>query len=92
MAAKKARISFFAGVPKDNPFINIDPNTIHYKEISVFGAFASNRKHFETALKLISTGKLNAKKFVTHTFSLDDIVKGFEITKKAEGLKTVILM
>jgi L-iditol 2-dehydrogenase len=90
MAAKRARISFFAGLPKDNPYIKFDSNIVHYKEVSVFGAFASYRKQYEEALALIETGKIEAKKFITHQFSLDDIVKGFETTRKGEGLKTVI--
>jgi len=35
MAAKKARISFFAGVSKEDPYIKFDSNIVHYKEVSV---------------------------------------------------------
>jgi L-iditol 2-dehydrogenase len=90
MAAKKARISLFAGLPKDNPYIKFDANTVHYKEISVYGAFASYRKQHEIAMELLFSGKIDAKKFITHKFPLERIVEGIEITKKAEGLKTVI--
>jgi L-iditol 2-dehydrogenase len=40
----KGRISLFGGLPKDNSVVNIDTNLIHYKELSVFGAFASNKR------------------------------------------------
>jgi len=90
MVAKKGRISFFGGLPKDNPYIKLDSNIVHYKEVSIFGVFASNRKHYEEAAKLISTGKINAKKFVTDAFPLEKIVEGIETTKSGKGLKTVI--
>lgn len=92
MAGKKARISFFAGLPKDNPYIKLNSNIIHYKEISIYGAFASYRKHFEEALRLIVSNNIDAKKFITHRLSLDEIVKAMETTKSGEGLKTVILI
>lgn len=90
MSAKQARVSFFAGLPKDNPYIKFDSNAVHYKEISVFGAFASYRPQFEKALDLISSGKIDAKKFVTNTFPLDKIVEAIQTAKKGEGLKVVV--
>ena len=90
MAAKRGRISLFAGLPKDNPYLKFDANAVHYKELSVFGAFASYRKQYEEALNLIASGKLDAKKFITNTFPLEDVVKAIETAKKGEGLKVVI--
>jgi len=90
IAGVKARISFFAGLPKDNPVIKLDSNIIHYKEISVYGAFASYRRQYEKALELISQGKIEAKKFITHRFSLDEIVKGIETARSGKALKVVI--
>jgi L-iditol 2-dehydrogenase len=92
MAAKKARVSFFAGLPKDNPFIKCDSNVIHYKEVSVFGAFASYKEQYERATDLIATGRIDAKKFITATFSLDEIVKAIETTRGGNGLKAVVKM
>jgi L-iditol 2-dehydrogenase len=92
MAGKKARISFFAGLPKDNPYIRLDSNIVHYREISIFGAFASHRKQYEQALKLLSSGKIDAGKFITHKFKLEEIVKGIETTKSGQGLKSVVMM
>ncbi|OGF48717.1 MAG: alcohol dehydrogenase [Candidatus Firestonebacteria bacterium RIFOXYA2_FULL_40_8] len=90
MAAKRGRVSFFAGLPKDNPFIKFDSNLVHYNEISVYGAFASYRLQFEKAMELLSSGKIDAGKFITHTFPLEKIVEGIETAKKGEGLKVVI--
>jgi L-iditol 2-dehydrogenase len=92
MVRKKGRISFFAGLPKDNPYIRLDSNIVHYKEVSIFGAFASYRKQFEEAADFISQGKIDAKKFITHKFPLDKIVEAIETAKSGRGLKIVVQM
>jgi len=91
MAAKMGRVSYFAGLPKDKPTITFDSNLVHYREVSVFGAFASHRRQFVKALDLISTGRINAAKLITHRFPLERIVEGIVATKKGEGLKSVVV-
>ncbi|MCM8819053.1 MAG: hypothetical protein NC915_06235, partial [Candidatus Omnitrophica bacterium] len=81
---------FFGGLPKDDSIIQIDSNIIHYKEISVFGAFASNRNDYIKAAELISSGKVDAKKFITDLIPLEDIVEGIKKIKRGEGLKIVV--
>jgi L-iditol 2-dehydrogenase len=90
LARKKARVSFFAGIPKDDPVLPIDTNHLHYNEISLFGAFASNNRHYAEAAGIVARGEIPSAKFVTHTFPLDDIVKGFETVEKGQGIKVVI--
>lgn len=95
MAAKMGRVSFFAGLPKDKPTITFDSNLVHYREISVFGAFASYRAQFVKALELISPAeggaRIDAAKVITHRFPLERIVEGILTTKKGEGLKSVVV-
>lgn len=86
----KGRISFFGGLPKDDSVIQIDANLIHYKEISVFGAFASNRKDYVQAGELLATGKVNAGKFITKVLPLKEISDGFQMVRKGEVLKAVV--
>ena len=90
MITKKGRISYFAGVSKDDPYIKFNSNILHYKEVSLFGAFASSRSHFEKAYNLISSGKIDASKFVTHKFPLDNILEAINMKKEGKDLKSVI--
>jgi len=90
LARKKARVSFFAGVPKDDPVLPIDTNHLHYNEISVFGAFASNNRHYREAAEMVARGDLAAEKFVTHKFPLDDINAAFAAIEAGHGIKIVI--
>ncbi|MFN4227178.1 MAG: zinc-dependent dehydrogenase [Candidatus Ratteibacteria bacterium] len=90
LIGSKGRISFFGGLPKDDSMIQIDSNIIHYKEVSVFGAFASNRNDYIKAADLISSGKVDTKKFITDVIPLEDIVEGIKKVKKGEALKIVV--
>lgn len=92
--AMKGRLSLFAGFPKQDSILRLDGNIIHYKEVSVYGAFASNRPQFEEALKLIASGKVSMDKIVTHTFPLERIVEAMEkmLDKDGNALKVVIKM
>ena len=90
--AMKGRLSFFAGFPKQDSTLKLDGNIIHYKEASVYGAFASNRPQFEEALKLITSRKVLMDRIVTHTFPLERIVEAMEkmLDKEGNALKVVI--
>lgn len=90
LAGVRARISWFASVPKDDPAITIDPNIIHYKEISVFGVFASNRAQYAEALDLIASGKVDIDKFIYKTFPLSQIDEAFRTAMTGEGLKVIV--
>ena len=90
--AMKGRLSFFAGFPKENSTLKLDGNIIHYKEVSIHGAFASNRPQFEEALRLIVSGKVSMDRIVTHVFPLRRITEAMEkmLDKEGDALKVVI--
>jgi L-iditol 2-dehydrogenase len=90
--AMKGRLSLFAGFPKQDSILKLDGNIIHYKEVSVYGAFASNRPQFEEALKLIAGEKVSMAKIVTHAYPLEKIVEAMEkmLDKEGNALKIVI--
>ncbi len=90
LVRKKGRISFFAGVPKDDPILPIDSNFIHYNEISVFGCFASNLQHYHQALAMVSRDDLPWESFLTHRFKLAEMVKAYAVIEAGQGIKTVI--
>ena len=91
--AMMGRLSFFAGFSKQDSTLKLDGNIIHYKEVSIYGAFASSRPHFEEALKMITGGKISMDRIVTHTFSLEKIVEAMEkmLDKEGNALKVVII-
>jgi len=92
LAAKRGRVSFFGGLPKDDPVIAFDSNLLHYNELAVFGAFASYSYQYVTALALVAGGNIDIEEFITHKLPLDDIVKGIEMGRNGQSLKVVVMM
>ena len=98
MEAVKERgwISLFGGF-KHGSTATIDPNLIHYKEIFMTGSYwvgipgkFSDRKYYDKALQLIAEKTVPVGELITHRFSLDDIVQGFEVMESLEGFKVMI--
>ena len=90
LVSKGGRISLFASVPKDNPFVDIDANQIHYGQISVLGASDSTPENHSHAMKLMAGGNITAEALITHTFKLEDFFKGVEAIQSREALKVII--
>ena len=95
LANKNGHIVIFSGIKnnmsKNNPIVNdIDPNLIHYNQISVFGSFSSNPQNLVEAMNLISTDDIKIKELITTTHSLSDIVQAFEVSESYSGFKSVI--
>ncbi len=89
IAAKRARVSLFGGIPGHATGF-VDSNVIHYKELSVFGAHASTPDQNKEAMGLISDGKLNVKKYITNVYPLKDIVTSLEAIKNQNITKAII--
>lgn len=86
----RGRISFFGGLPKDNAFIRLDSNNVHYGEKAIYGAFASSHPQYHEALHLIVSGSVPVKRLITHTIELSDFIDSIETIKRGEALKIVI--
>ncbi|PIU51355.1 alcohol dehydrogenase [Candidatus Desantisbacteria bacterium CG07_land_8_20_14_0_80_39_15] len=89
MVATRGRISFFGGLPGGKT-ITIDSNIIHYKEISVFGAFASSAPQYKQALALLASGNIKGEDLITHRFPLGKIKEALEVAKSGKGLKVIV--
>lgn len=90
MAAKGGRISFFGGLPKDNSLVSLDTNIIHYRELTVVGAFGTTPIQLQHAVNLIASGMMPADRLITHVFPLEEIVHAFEVAASEESLRVII--
>ncbi|MGQ9523832.1 MAG: zinc-dependent dehydrogenase [Armatimonadota bacterium] len=90
MAAKRGRVNFFGGLPKDRPNITLDSNLVHYRELFVHGAADSTPRHNKIAAELLASGRVDARSLVTHTVPLEGVVDGIGIVERGEGLKVVV--
>jgi L-iditol 2-dehydrogenase len=84
------RISFFGGLPKDKPMINIDSNLVHYKELILAGANGSTPAHNKQALELMASGKVKVSDLLTHRVSLDNVQEAIDLVLGGEAIKVVV--
>ena len=89
LAGKNSLISLFAGTAK-NKLLSIDPNLLHYNQISLSGSFSSTPKVMKKAVDLVHEKKINLRRLITHRFSLDEIDKAFNATENYNGFRSVI--
>ena len=90
MLGKRGRFGFFSGLITDSPALEADFNLIHYKELSVHGAYGCSTYHTRKALELISTGKVTVKDLITLNISLEDALLGLEKVRNSEEIKIMI--
>jgi L-iditol 2-dehydrogenase len=88
--ARQGRISFFGGLPKDNPVIACDSNLVHYRELTIVGANGSSPAHNKQALELISSGAVPVDDLITHRLPLDRVLDAIQIVANGEAIKVTI--
>lgn len=90
MAKNRGYVNFFGGLPKDRSRVTLDTNVIHYKELFVCGAHGCVPRHHHRALDLIGQGVIEARKFISHRFPLDDIAQAFAVAESHAGMRVVM--
>ncbi|GIH95830.1 zinc-dependent dehydrogenase [Planobispora siamensis] len=90
MAARQGRISFFGGLPKDDPIIRCDSNLVHYRELTIVGANGSSPAHNAQALELIAGGEVPVSDLITHRLPLPEVLDGIGIVSRGEAIKVTV--
>jgi L-iditol 2-dehydrogenase len=90
MAARRGRISFFGGLPKDDPVISCDANLVHYRELTIVGANGSSPAHNARALELIASGQVRVDDLITHRLPLQATLEALDIVARGEAVKVTI--
>ncbi len=57
------------------------------KQVSMRGAYASNWKHYEEAIRLLENKQVRANLIITHSFDLDRADEAFQMAKAKTGCK-----
>lgn len=89
-AAKKGGTYVQAGMGRENVVFPI--TTACIRALTVKGSIRYSTGCYPRAVQLISDGKIQAKKLITHRFKFEEAEKAFELVKKAQEdtLKVVI--
>jgi L-iditol 2-dehydrogenase len=86
-----ASVNLFAGTypPATLP---LDPNLIHYKQLSLVGSHDFTPHDFTTALKLLATGVVRVEPLISHVLPLEETERAFRMVAERQGLKLMIAM
>ncbi|WP_148136110.1 zinc-dependent dehydrogenase [Candidatus Formimonas warabiya] len=89
LLGKRGRLGFFSGLMGDHQG-QADINLIHYKELSVCGAYGCSSGHNRTALSYLAEGKVKVKDMITRRIGLDEVMSGLEMVRKMSETSIVI--
>ena len=70
--------------------IEVNFSHIIQKELRVTGSRSQNAHDWEPTLKLMSEGKINASKMITHEVGIDEWEKAYNLIKSGEATKVVM--
>ena len=90
LVAPGGRVSFFGGLPKDKPVIQLDSNVVHYKELILGGANGSSPAQNKEALELIASGAVPVADLITHRLPLSQVEDAINAVTSGEAIKVVI--
>jgi L-iditol 2-dehydrogenase len=90
VASKNSKINIFSGIAKDSKILSIDPNWLHYNQISITGSFSSSPKTLQEALRLVCDGQINLSKLIGRSYSLVDLAEAIIATEKCLELRAII--
>jgi L-iditol 2-dehydrogenase len=90
-AGKRARVVYFAGLPKHDPVSPLDMNQLHYKELAILGAYGATRRQYRITMDYLGRRRDELAAVVTHRFPLEAIGEAFQTIRSGAGLKMVIV-
>lgn len=82
-------ISCFAGFPAGT-LAQIDPNLIHYRELTISGSANATLEDYAAAVATLSTGALDLSPLITHEFPLTQVEAALDAVRSRAGLKVVV--
>ena len=93
IAAQCARIgghvSFFAGFPAGS-MAQIDPNLVHYRELTLSGSANATLDDYAAAVDALSSGRIDLSPLITHEYELSDVSAALDAVRTRAGLKVAV--
>jgi len=90
MGRKGATINLFGGC-QSGTSISIDTQLLHYWELTIKGVYHHSPYYVKKAFKLITSGQVDASKFITSDMLLENLVEALELIGQQKGIKYNII-
>lgn len=89
MLRKEGRLSMFGGLPRENPWSQLDANLIHYNRLEIRGAYSYSFANFQQCHELVTAGRID-RELVTHRLPLRELAKAVELIETGRAIKVVL--
>ena len=89
LVRKGGMINLFGGC-KSGTTINIDTRRLHYDELKVIGVFHHTPQYFREAYELISSGKVDVEKLITHVMPLSQTAQALKMVAESKAIKVLL--
>lgn len=83
-------INFFGGLPKDQRYVDIDTNKIHYKEVIVTGSHGSSPEQHKQAIEILEEHSSFFTMLISKKFTIADFEKAFKEASNPRNYKVII--
>ena len=84
MVRRGGTVNLFGGCPRGT-LVPVDPNTLHYSEITIKSTFHHTPEFIREALESVSRGEIRSSDFVNAEIPLTELPKMFEHMKHRNG-------
>ncbi len=88
---RKGGIIMLFGVPSKGATLDIDMSIVYSKELTIVPSYAASDQDTKRSLELISSGKVDVKKLITHRYILGDSQKAFEHAHTGQNAMKIII-
>ncbi|OFV67206.1 MAG: alcohol dehydrogenase GroES domain-containing protein [Candidatus Syntrophoarchaeum caldarius] len=86
---RRGKVIAFSGLSVDDPQL-LDPNIIHYNELTMVGAYGCTTWQNREALTLMASRKLDLRYLLTDQIPIEKILDGLRMVDAKEGMKVVV--
>ncbi len=90
MLAPGGRICIFSGPKAENYETPIDQRSLHYRELTVVGAYGCSSRQNRAAAEMLASGAVNADWIITKRTTLERIQDAFCHSSNRTGLKSIV--
>lgn len=88
--ASGGRLCLFSGLPRGGSEVRCDINLVHYRELTIVGAYGCTSGSNARAVELLSGGKVDLSPLITRRMALGAVEQAFKMIEDREALKCVI--
>lgn len=87
--AKGGHLVLYGSIHPKGP-VTLDPNTIHYDELTVTGIFTHTKQSFQQSVSLIAGGQIDVRPFISERVPFSDLAYAFQRAVRPDTYRVVV--